>query len=373
MKKNKIRYGVVGLGHIAQSAVLPAFLHASNNSELTALISDDPKKLKELSKKYNVDHTFSMKELKDCLQEDIIDVLYVATPNDTHKEIVEMAASQGVHILCEKPMAVTENECIKMAEVAKKNNVKLMIAYRLHFQAANLEVVKLCREGKIGDLKFFNSTFSYQVSPDNIRVNPVDMGGGPLYDIGIYCINAARYIFAEEPIEVMCIKGESGDKRFAESEESASVLMKFPKGKLCTFTVSFGAFESADFDIVGTKGRICLEKAYEYTEPMTMTLYQKGTTKDVKVKEKHFKKTDQFAAELHYFSDCVQKNITPEPGPVEGLADVRILEAIHKSARLKKPITIEAIEKMARPTKKQEIKKASPKKVKTIHVQSPHK
>ena len=373
MKKNKRRYGIVGLGHIAQSAVLPAFLHANKNSELTALISDDPKKLKDLSKKYKVDHTFSMRELKDCLQEDIIDVLYVATPNDTHKEIVEMAANQGIHILCEKPMAVTESECIKMAETARKNNVKLMIAYRLHFQAANLEAIKLCRDGKIGDLKFFNSTFSFQVSPDNIRVNPVDMGGGPLYDIGIYCINAARYIFAEEPMEVMCLKGNSGDKRFTSSEESASVIMKFSKGKLCTFTVSFGAFESADFDIVGTKGRICLEKAYEYTEPMTMTVYQKGRSEKAKVKEKYFKKTDQFAAELLYFSDCIQKNIIPEPGPQEGLADVRILEAIHKSARLKKPIAIEPLEILSRPNKKQEIKKASPKKVKTLHVQSPHK
>lgn len=372
MKKRKIRYGVVGLGHIAQNAVLPAFKHASKNSILTALISEDQKKLEELSKLYKVDNCFYLNELEDCLRSGEIDVLYVCTPNDTHRKIVELAANYGVHVLCEKPMAVSEEDCSKMSAAATKNNIKLMIAYRLHFASANLEAIKICRSGKIGELKYFNSTFSFQVNAGNIRLKNTEQGGGPVYDIGIYCINAARSIFQTEPTEVMAFSANSSDKRFKKTDESMSVLMKFPENRLANFTVSFGAFESGDFDILGTKGRLCLEHAYEYTEPMTMTLYQKGKSKPVKKSIRKFKKRDQFASELLYFSNCIIYNLTPEPGPKEGLADVRIIEAIHKSARLRKPITLEPFSKREHPTKRQEIVKRAVHRKKMVHVKSPH-
>lgn len=372
-KKKMIRYGVVGLGHIAQSAVLPAFRHAKENSQLTALISEDAEKLRILSKKYKVEKTFFLDELEDCLKNNEIDALYIATPNDTHRDLMKLAAKYKVNVLCEKPMAVTEEECQSMADAAKKNQIKLMIAYRLHFESANLEAIQICQSGKIGDLKFFNSTFSYQVKDDNIRLNETENGGGAVYDIGIYCLNAARYLFKDEPMEVMAFAANSGDKRFINTDESMSVMMKFPNDRLATFTVSFGSFESSDFDIIGTKGRLCLEHAYEYTEPMKMTLYQNGISKDVKKTVKNFKKRDQFASELLYFSNCILKNKDPEPGPVEGLIDVRIIEAIHKSARLRKPITLTPILKKDRPGKKLEIKKPAAKKEKTVNVRAPHK
>lgn len=372
MNKDKIRYGVVGLGHIAQVAVLPAFKNARKNSVLTALISEDEEKLKILSKEYKVENTYLFNELETCLKNDEIDVLYIATPNETHRAIVEQAAKHKVHVLCEKPMAVTEEDCFLMSEAARKNNIKLMIAYRLHFEAANLEAIKICQSGKIGELKYFNSTFSFQVLKENIRLNDPIIGGGAVYDIGIYCINAARYLFQTEPYEVMAFTGNSGDSRFTETDETTSVMLKFPEGKLATFTVSFGAFESSDFDVLGSKGRVCLEHAYEYTEPMTLTLYQQGL-RGVKTKTKNFKKRDQFSAELIYFSDCVLNNKTPEPGPMEGLADVRVIEAIHKSARLRKPISIETVSKAKRPDKSQVIKKPAVKKGKTIHTKAPHK
>lgn len=373
MKQDKIRYGVVGLGHIAQTAVLPAFKHAKKNSELAALISEDEEKLNKLSKMYNVEHCYLLDEIEVCFSNNIIDALYIATPNDKHSALVKLAARYGIHVLCEKPMAVTAVECEQMASAAESNDIKLMIAYRLHFEPANLEVVKLCEKGTIGELKFFNSTFSYQVLPDNIRTNPTQLGGGPLYDIGIYCINASRYIFRDEPIEVMAFKASSADSRFDHSEESASVIMRFPKERLASFTVSFGSFESSDYDVIGTEGRICLQGAYEYTEPMTMTVYQKGKVKDIKTKIKKFKKRDQFAPELIYFSECILQNKTPEPGPLEGLIDVKILEAIHKSTRLKKPVQIELTEKSERPSKKQVIKRPAAKKGKSVNVRAPHK
>ena len=185
-KTKKIRYGVVGLGNIAQSAVLPAFKNAANNSVLTALISEDKQKLKVLAKKYKVKNTYLFEDLEECFMKKEIDAIYIATPNDHHRQIVELAAQYKINVLCEKPMAVTLNDCLYMDQVAKKHNIKMMVAYRLHFEAANLEAVKMCRQGALGDLKFFNSSFSYQVKDKkNIRLNPTSVGGGALYDLSL--------------------------------------------------------------------------------------------------------------------------------------------------------------------------------------------
>src|SRR5262245_9626467 len=186
--RRKIRYAVVGLGHIAQVAVLPAFAHAAN-SQLAALVSDDPQKLKILSRRYQVDQVFSYDEYEDCLRSGAVDAVYIALPNHLHAEYSIRAARAGIHVLCEKPMAVTEKECRAMAQAAERGGIKLMIAYRLHFEKANMTAVTLVRSRKLGEPRFFTSEFSLQVRPDNIRTDK-EKGGGTLYDIGIYCINA---------------------------------------------------------------------------------------------------------------------------------------------------------------------------------------
>src|SRR5437867_6160078 len=154
-RSNPVRYAVVGLGHIAQIAVLPAFAHARRNSRLAALVSDDPVKLKTLSKKYRVKATYSYKQYEDCLQH--VDAVYIALPNSMHAEYTIRAANAGVHVLCEKPMAVTVDECQAMIDACRAHRVKLMIAYRLHFEEINLGVIDLVRKGRIGRPTFFNS------------------------------------------------------------------------------------------------------------------------------------------------------------------------------------------------------------------------
>ena len=224
----KIRYAVVGLGHIAQVAVLPAFAHAKKNSQLAALVSDDPEKLKTLSRRYKVDHVFSYDEYNDCLRSGMVDAVYIALPNHLHADFTIRAARAGIHVLCEKPMAVTEKECRAMIQAAENNRIKLMIAYRLHFEQANMTAVRLVRSGKIGVPRFFTSSFSMQVRPDNIRTDR-EKGGGTLYDIGIYCINAARYLFGAEPTEVFAYSSANKkDPRFKEIDEMTSAVMRFP-------------------------------------------------------------------------------------------------------------------------------------------------
>ena len=342
--KEKIRYAVVGLGHIAQTAVLPAFKNAQENSKLVALISGDKEKLKTLSEQYNVEKTYLHAEFEDCMRSGEVDAVYIATPNFFHRNLMETAAKYGVHVLCEKPLAVTTADCQSMITTAEKNNTQLMVAYRLHLESANLEAIRLAHSKKIGDLKIFNSMLTMQVKDNHdIRLDEVEKGGGPLYDIGIYCINAARYLFKSEPIEVMAMSTSSKDSRFKKVDEVISASLKFPDGKIASFTVSFGSFPMSEFDLIGTKGRIKLEKAYEYSKSMTLKTFE-----EKKVISKRYPKRDQFGAELVYFSNCIQNKKKPEASGEEGLADIKIIEALHLSLDLGSPITMDEIHKKAR-------------------------
>ena len=160
-----VRYGVVGLGYIAQAAVLPSFAHARANSRLVAFVSDHPGKSRTLAARYGKVRTFTYREFDGCLQD--VDAVYIALPNSMHAEFAIRAAEAGVHVLCEKPMAVTVEECERMIAACDANRVKLMIAYRLHFEAINLKAIELVRSGRIGPPKYFNSSFSMRVTPES--------------------------------------------------------------------------------------------------------------------------------------------------------------------------------------------------------------
>jgi Oxidoreductase family, NAD-binding Rossmann fold len=144
----KIRYAVVGLGYISQIAVLPAFAHAKENSELTALVSSDPQKLRQLSRKYKVRNTYSYEQYSECLRSGEVEAVYIGLPNHMHRAYSEAAAQAGIHVLCEKPMAFDETECEAMIAAAEKARVKLMIAYRYILNAATSIPSKQLNPGK---------------------------------------------------------------------------------------------------------------------------------------------------------------------------------------------------------------------------------
>jgi glucose-fructose oxidoreductase len=342
-----VKYAIVGLGHIAQVAVLPAFAHARRNSRLAALVSDDSAKLKSLSKKYRAGAIFSYDDYDACLEQ--VDAVYIALPNSMHAEYTIRAANAGVHVLCEKPMAVTADECEQMIEACRENTVKLMIAYRLHFEEINLRAVDLVRRGRIGEPKFFDSSFSLTVRSNDIRTKK-DLGGGTLYDIGVYCINAARYLFRAEPKEVMAISVNSGAKALAEIDESTGALLRFDGERVAAFVTSFNASDVGSYRIVGTKGQLHVDPAYEYAEGLAYELTVNGKTT-----RKRIGKRDQFAPELLYFSDCVLKNREPEPSGEEGMQDVRIVQALYESAETGKAVAIPPFERTKRPSGKQRI------------------
>ncbi len=360
----RIRYAVVGLGHIAQVAVLPAFKHARDNCELTAIVSGDAAKRAELSKKYKV-QAYSYEQFDECLHSGNVDAVYLALPNNLHCEYTVRAAKAKVHVLCEKPMAVTEGECRQMIAACDENNVKLMVAYRLHFEEANLDAAHVAKLGELGDLRFFSSDFAMQVADENIRLKR-EMGGGTLYDIGVYCINAARYLFRDEPVECMAFSVNGSDPRFKEVDETTSCMLRFSDDRLATFTCSFNASDVAAYRIAGTKADLRVEPAYPYAKRLEHYL-----TSDGKTKKRLFPKRDHFAPELLYFSKCILENKNPEPDGWEGLADVRIIEALYKSADLHQPLRLEPIERSMRPEKSQEIRRPPISKPGLVHAQSP--
>jgi predicted dehydrogenase len=363
----KIRYAVVGLGYISQAAILPAFAHARENSELTALVSGDPRKLSTLGKKYKVDQLYGYDQFGDCLMRGGIDAVYIGLPNHMHRAYSEAAARAGVHVLCEKPMAVHPEDCEAMINAARESNVKLMIAYRLHFERGNLSAIAALRNGEIGEPRIFRSAFTQQVPAGNIRLT-VEDGGGPLFDLGVYCVNAARYLFRAEPDEVFCYNAAGKDRRFDGVAEMSSAVMRFPNDRLAVFTCSFGATDRDNYEVIGTKGVLKMDPGYAMSSDIKCEI-----TVGDKTRKATYKRRDQFGPELVYFSDCILNNKQPEPGGVEGLTDVRIIAALQQSAANGRPISISATDEhiTKRPTLVQEIQKPAVQEPTLVRAASP--
>jgi len=236
-----------------------------------------------------------------------------------------------------------------------------MVAYRLHFERANLEAIEVLRSGRLGEPRLFNSTFCTPVEPGNVRVRR-ETGGGVLYDIGIYCINAARSLFRAEPIEVLAATAG----RLDEVEETVTGWLRFPGDRMATFSCSFGAAKVSEYRVAGTKGDLCVEPAYDYARPLKHRL-----TLDGEMRERRYAKRDQFAPELLYFSDCILLNREPEPGAEEGLADVRVIRALYRSAETGRPVELDPFERRERPSLEQEIRRPPIDKPEVIHARAP--
>jgi predicted dehydrogenase len=366
-RPEKVRYAVVGLGHIAQVAILPAFAHAEN-SALAALVSDDPEKLEKLGRKYKVRTRWRYANYDECLASGEVNAVYIALPNHLHRDYAERAARAGVHVLCEKPMAPTEDDCLAMIRAAEENQVKLMVAYRLHFEEANLKAIDLVQGGKIGDPRLFESVFTMMVKEGDIRLNPREQGGGTLYDIGIYCINAVRNLYGAEPMEVVAFSANNGDRRFLQCEETTSAILRFPgRERLASFTCSFGAADVSNYRVVGTKGELVMDPAYEYAGELKQRVTVNGRTR-----ERSFPKRDQFAPELIHFSECILTGAEPEPSGWEGLADVRVIRALYRSADAGQPVTLEPFDKdTLRPSLDQEIRRPPVRKPELVNTEAP--
>ena len=345
-KKSVVRYAVVGLGYIAQAAVLPAFRHARSNSRLVALVSGDAEKRAELARKHKVP-AYGYEEYDSLLDSGAVDAVYIALPNDQHEDYTLRAARRGVHVLCEKPLAVDERQCERMIAACRRHRVKLMTAYRLHFERATLSALDSVKGGLIGRPLSFVSSFTLTVaSPDDIRANPRSLGGGTLYDIGVYCINAARHLFRAEPVEAFAMT----TGRIGSAEETAAVTLRFPGERLASFCVSFGADKTSEYRVTGTRGSLRADPAYELASGLKLHVTRQGKKKTIA-----YRKRDQFAPELLHFSDCILRNRRPEPSGEEGMADVRVIRALYRSAETGRAVSLARKPGSRTPTKRHEI------------------
>jgi predicted dehydrogenase len=365
MRDEKVRFAVIGLGHIAQVAVLPAFAHARERCELVALVSSDEEKIAELSERYDVDHGGPYQELEAIFEAAGVNAAYIALPNTEHRRFTERCARAGVHVLCEKPMAMSVEDCVAMIDVCDENDVKLMIAYRLHFEPATLHAIEIAKSGRLGALRSYSSSFGHTIKPGGIRATP-ELGGGALFDMGIYCVNAARNLFREEPEEVFGV--QTFDPRFSGVDATTSALLRFPSGRSGQFTASQHSADVSEYRIVGTKGDLRVDPGYEYVGSLVHHL-----TIDGKTTKKEFPKLDQFAPELLYFAECVVTGKDPEPSGEEGLADVRVLQAIAESASSSRPIQLEPFTRSDRPGRELETRKPPVEKPETVNAPSPSK
>ena len=245
--EKKIRYAIVGLGDIAQEDMMPGVQH-TGNSVTTALITSDPLKAKVLGEKYDVNNTFSYEQFEQALGSGSFDAIYLATPNWRHAEFIVPALKAGIHVLVEKPLEVSTQKCQEILEAEKNSTAKLMVAYRLHFEPATLDTIEKIRSGELGAVHLFSSNFAQMVDPTNHRAHNGNLAG-PVFDMGPYPVNAARYVFGDEPTEVVSAvaskHAESGfDQSFA---DTVAITLRFPGERLLSSTCRTTAIRRTPF------------------------------------------------------------------------------------------------------------------------------
>ena len=330
--QKKLGWAVVGLGGLALEQILPAF-GACSRSKLTALVSGHPNKARQLAEVHGLstDSIFNYDNFDRIQSDSDIDVVYIVLPNSLHAEYTIRALEAGKHVLCEKPMAVSVAECEAMIAAAKKANRKLAIGYRLHHEPMNLATARMCQEQKFGKIKTFKASNCQTTEAPNIRLSG-PLGGGPLGDLGIYCINAARYTLGEEPVEAIATQTALDPKsRFREVPETVSFTLRYPSGVTAICECSFGTAKSSAYQVLCEKGVIQMNPAYYYSG---LHLWTESMKDGVPTRtELNIPPINQFASEMDNFSQCILENHeTRTPGEM-GLKDVRIILAVMESAR----------------------------------------
>lgn len=321
-----IRYAVVGAGWISQEAFMPA-VAASGNSRMQVIVSGNAEGGRRLADFYGVPEVLDYIDYDALVASDRIDAVYIALPNDLHADYAIRALKAGKHVMVEKPLATTLAEGEAMVAAGAASGCFLMTAYRLHNEPATHAMLHAVRSGRIGDPVYVSATFGFQTQEGNHRLK-ADHWGGPLPDVGVYCLNAARHIFAAEPIAVQAMTTRpSGDQRFLEIDASFAVTLRFPDDRLAQFFCSFGSGISESIRVIGSKGELILDPAFKFDSTLRLAARAEAMNH-----AETFDAVDHFAGQIAYFSDCIAADTPPKPDGEEGLADMRVLLAIDEAA-----------------------------------------
>jgi len=329
----KMGWALVGIGKLTLGQILPALANVQK-SKLVALVTGHPDKAKPIVAKFNLNpaNVYNYDTYDKLADNPDVDIIYIVLPNGMHAEYTIRGLKAGKHVLCEKPMANTSAECQQMIDAAKSTGKKLMIAYRCHFDPYNLKAIDICRTQQLGKPRLIVTDHCFHLADANAwRLNKKLAGGGALLDVGIYGLNATRYLSGEEPVSITAQLIENpDDPRFKEVEEGVVWTMRFPSGCLATCTTSYNAAGVNRCRVFCEKGQIDMEPATGYHGIKMRT----GTTPIT------FPDMDQFAAEMDHLSECAMSGKDPLTPGEEGLKDLRIMEAIYESARGGKTIDL---------------------------------
>lgn len=335
---DRVGYAVVGLGHFAEHAVLPGFRN-SRKAKLVALVSSDRRKMLRLSQKFGPTDCYPYDDYALCLKHPQVEAVYIATINSTHVGFTAQAAAAGKHVLCEKPMANDVEECRQMIDACRANQVRLMIAYRKHFDPAVLDLKMLVDNGKLGRLRIIHSAFSEYLRPGpkipRWHFERRQAGGGALLDVGVYCVNTVRWVTGLEPLEAAAYQWTVDPEVFREVDEHISFRLNFPGDLVMQGTASWGAAKASFLHVIGEKGWATLDPAYARGEERR--LFGRIGKQWF---EKQYKVRNELALELDAFADCVRSSREPEPNGAQGLRDVAVIQAIYRAALEGHPVAI---------------------------------
>jgi predicted dehydrogenase len=333
----KIGFAVVGLGAIAQSSVLPCFAR-SKRAALVGVVGRNKKEARRLARKYEATSFYGADEYSACLANPKVAAVYIATPPGEHAALTIQAAVAGKHVLCEKPLAANVEESAQMVEACRRNGVLLMTAYRKHFEPSCLYFKELIQNGDLGRIDVIHTAFSELHLPGVSLPWLLDAkiaGGGPLMDLGVYCVNTTRWLMDEDPVSVTAQSWAHDSVRFSDVEEGISFRLQFPNGTVVQGSSSYGAALSSLVFVQGTRGWASLTPAFPFDEERRLT----GKIRK-RWFERRFKIIDEFVLEVDAFALAIQNKGVVVPDGVQGHRDMIILNAIYESAREQQSVGI---------------------------------
>ncbi len=333
----QIGFALVGLGNLAINQLMPAFA-LSRRAKLAGLVSGRPEKAKQLAQLYGVDpkNIYSYDTYERVADNPAIDVVYVVLPNSMHAEYTIRALKAGKHVLCEKPMANTPQDCERMIAAAKAASRKLMVGYRVRYEPYNQALIAYAREtAEAGPTRLILADAGFNIGdPTQWRLRKQMAGGGSLMDIGIYALNAARYLSGEEPVAVNAVMHSTpNDPRFVEVEENIMFQLRFPSGILANCGSSYGGGINRH-RVVKPRGAAELEPASSYTG-LRMRVWRGGV-----IEERVLPQRNHFASEMDHFAECILNDSAPLTPGEEGLKDMRIIGGIYEAARTGRTVVL---------------------------------
>ena len=333
----KLGWAVVGLGSLAINQILPAFAKCEK-SKVVAFVSGHPDKANKLALRYGVSpkNIYNYQNYDSIKDNGDVEIIYIVLPNGMHAEYTVRGLGAGKHVLTEKPMANTPADCQQMIDAARRADRELMVAYRCRYEPYNQEAIRIARSQELGPTQMILADAGFKIGdPTQWRLNKKLAGGGSLMDIGIYGLNASRYLSGEEPNEVNAMSYSTpGDPRFREVEEHVTFQLRFPSGILANCSSSYGYFHQNRYRVCGSEGSLELDPATVYSG-LRMRL-ERGNT----IEERQLPVVDHFAAEMDHMSSCVMENKRPLTPGEEGLQDLKIMAAIYEAAESGKTVKL---------------------------------